>query len=116
MASRTFRDAEASSCGTSGSSCPSSHRGIGRDQQIVHHRAVGMADWRSISPLVCGTRCALCRYLAPRDGFPPARDPDVVLEPDLAFARIGAFPPPDERNQLLKLAPDLLVEFVPPIV
>ena len=47
-------------------------------------------------------------------GFRLARDPDVVLGPDVAFVRADRLPPPDQRERFLELAPDLAVEIVSP--
>ena len=46
-------------------------------------------------------------------GFILARNPDVVLGPDVAFLRADRVPPPDEEGYLA-LAPDLAVEVISP--
>lgn len=47
-------------------------------------------------------------------GFVLARDPDVVLSPDVAFVRMDRLPPKDRQEGFLELAPDLVVEVVSP--
>lgn len=47
-------------------------------------------------------------------GFILARDPDVVLAPDVAFVRADRLPPDDQQDGFLALAPDLVVEIVSP--
>jgi Uma2 family endonuclease len=47
-------------------------------------------------------------------GFILARDPDVVLAPDVAFVRKEQLPPDEEQDRFLELAPDLVVEVVSP--
>lgn len=47
-------------------------------------------------------------------GFVLARDPDVVLAPDIAFVRADRLPPEAEQERFLRLAPDLAVEIVSP--
>jgi Uma2 family endonuclease len=48
-------------------------------------------------------------------GFILARDPDIVLAPDVAFVRAARFPPElDDVENFLELAPDLVVEVASP--
>ena len=54
------------------------------------------------------------RVFGAETGFRLARDPDVVLGPDVAFVRADRLPPPDQRERFLELAPDLAVEIVSP--
>lgn len=47
-------------------------------------------------------------------GFVVARDPDIVLAPDVAFVRADRLPPKEERIRFGRLAPDLAVEMISP--
>jgi Uma2 family endonuclease len=47
-------------------------------------------------------------------GFILARDPDILLGPDVAFVQSDRLPPREERTGWLELAPDLAVEIVSP--
>jgi len=47
-------------------------------------------------------------------GFVIARDPDVVLMPDVAFVRAERVPPEEDSDGILRLAPDLVFEAVSP--
>lgn len=51
---------------------------------------------------------------AAETGFILARNPDVVLAPDVAFVRSDRLPPRDQWSRFLELAPDLVVEVVSP--
>jgi len=51
---------------------------------------------------------------AAETGFVLARDPDVLLAPDVAFVRQGRLPHDDELDGFLEIAPDLVVEIVSP--
>lgn len=47
-------------------------------------------------------------------GFLLARDPDVLLAPDVAFIRTYKLPSEDQQLGFLEVAPDLVVEVVSP--
>jgi len=47
-------------------------------------------------------------------GFVVARDPDVVLMPDVAFIRADRVPAVEDSDGILRLAPDLVFETVSP--
>jgi Uma2 family endonuclease len=47
-------------------------------------------------------------------GFVLARDPDILLSPDVSFVAIDRLPPAAERTGFLRLAPDLVVEVMSP--
>lgn len=47
-------------------------------------------------------------------GFILARDPDVLLAPDVAFVRRHRLPPENEQTGFFELAPDIAVEVVSP--
>lgn len=47
-------------------------------------------------------------------GFVLGRDPDVVLMPDVAFVRAERLPEAAEREGIMPIAPDLVVEAVSP--
>lgn len=51
---------------------------------------------------------------AAETGFILARDPDVLLAPDVAFVRADRMPPEEEQDGFLSLAPDFVVEVVSP--
>lgn len=57
---------------------------------------------------------ALGKTYAAETGFILARNPDVLLAPDVAFVRTDRLPPDDEQKGFLNLAPDLVVEVVSP--
>lgn len=48
-------------------------------------------------------------------GFILARDPDVVLAPDAAFVQAGRITSEMDETRFLEIAPDLVVEIVPPL-
>ncbi len=56
----------------------------------------------------------LGRLYSSDTGFVLARDPDVVLMPDVAFVRAERLPGAAEREGIMPLAPDLVVEVVSP--
>ncbi len=56
----------------------------------------------------------LGRLYSSDTGFVLARDPDVVLMPDVAFVRKERLPGAAEREGIMPLAPDLVVEVVSP--
>lgn len=76
------------------------------------HGIVGMRIARSIGNFV--HERDLGEVPAAETGFLLARDPDVVLAPDVAFVRFDRLPPDDEQDGYLALAPDLVVEIVSP--
>ncbi len=43
-------------------------------------------------------------------GFVLARDPDIVLGPDIAFVRADRLPPEEDEDRFGRMAPDLVVE------
>ncbi len=47
-------------------------------------------------------------------GFILARDPDVLLAPDVAFVRSERLPPEGEQSGFLAVAPDIAVEILSP--
>ncbi len=57
---------------------------------------------------------ALGDVSAAETGFILARDPDVLLAPDVALVQPDRLPPEAERSGYLELAPDLVVEVVSP--
>ncbi|MDP9368709.1 MAG: Uma2 family endonuclease [Chloroflexota bacterium] len=56
----------------------------------------------------------LGRLYSSDTGFVLARDPDVVLMPDVAFVQADRLPGAAEREGIMPLAPDLVVEVVSP--
>jgi Uma2 family endonuclease len=51
---------------------------------------------------------------AAETGYVLARNPDVVLGPDVSFMRADRVPPESEQETFLPLAPDLAVEVISP--
>jgi Uma2 family endonuclease len=47
-------------------------------------------------------------------GFILARDPDVLVAPDVAFVRAGRLPADRDRRKFVEVAPDLVVEVISP--
>lgn len=56
----------------------------------------------------------LGRVYAAATGFLLARDPDVVMGPDVAFVRADRLPPRALRRGYIPVAPDLVVEVTSP--
>lgn len=52
-------------------------------------------------------------YMA-ETGFILARDPDVLLAPDLAFIRSARVPPDSEQGGFIACAPDVAIEIISP--
>ena len=46
--------------------------------------------------------------------FTLARNPDVVVKPDLSFIREERMPPEEEHDRIARIAPDFVVEIVSP--
>jgi Uma2 family endonuclease len=59
-------------------------------------------------------RNQLGRVASEAAGFVLARDPDILLSPDVSFVANDRLPPPAERAGFLQLAPDLVVEVMSP--
>lgn len=60
------------------------------------------------------TERRLGRMYTSDTGFVLARDPDVVVMPDVAFVRADRLPPEEEREGFMPLAPDLVIEVLSP--
>ncbi|MCC6315135.1 MAG: Uma2 family endonuclease [Thermomicrobiales bacterium] len=52
--------------------------------------------------------------IGPEGGFKLARDPDVVLAPDVAYIRADRVPPRGQRTGFQEIVPDLAVEVASP--
>lgn len=76
------------------------------------HGVLGMRIARKIADFV--DEHALGEVPLSETGFILARNPDVMLAPDVAFVRSDRLPPIDEQTGFLELAPDLVVEVVSP--
>jgi len=56
----------------------------------------------------------LGRVYTAETGFVLARDPDVVLVPDVAFVRADRLPPDEMRSKFYEGPPDLAIEVISP--
>lgn len=54
------------------------------------------------------------RAFAGRTGFVLARDPDILVAPDVAYVSAARLPPRSERRSYLRVAPDLAIELRSP--
>ncbi|HEU0115708.1 MAG TPA: Uma2 family endonuclease, partial [Thermomicrobiales bacterium] len=77
---------------------------------------VGNPHWKIVGRLIAALGAFVENHrlgdIGPEGGFILARDPDVVVAPDVAFVRAGRVA--DDQPGFMPLAPDLAIDVISP--